>query len=700
MRKFAFIFYMFMAFMSLEYELSLSDDCPNCFAISQFNGGNNYNYYQQQQQQQSPYYPQTNRDQRQYESAINLQYLHPPQNNYGHLHHQQQHQHNHQPQIHSSLLKPAPQPQQPPSLSPPKYRPIIMAYHPRVNNRHMPFFTRNSDHLLDDNPTNSNEESDSIIMDDNDQTNTDDTEQHQNQQQQQQQQQQLHQQLQSFVRIPQKSVRQKISSDHQYWPPLINHTFGNIPENFATTTTTTLPPPPIYSLDDYEEEFQNHDMMYTATSSSLSPSPSPSSTTTTTVKPNYRPRPVSVRLPTTSPRPSLLAKNNAEQQFSSSSSSSDHQTNSNNRILSQVENPIDSNNIENINLENNNNGGSGRYGAGQFKPRRNGPGRQRRRQRTTTTSSTTTTSTTTTTTTEQPYYDYGDYYDYDQDDYDDDDYDYLATTTTTTTTTRRPRDRHNHHRGRGHRRRGGGRRRYHHHHHHHRDDDIELLPHRKQQEPLKPTEPSTTTTTTTLSPNYKPRPDGRIIDYNADPNFPYELKGADLTDYPFYISIPETDFNCKGRHDGYYANIDLKCQVYHHCAIGHQRYDFLCPNYTLFDQTTFTCRFINTVDCDASENHYKRNNDLYVQSTTNGPNNLYGSYNHPPPQSSSSSTPPPVKPPASSSSSSNNHDHLQTSGSDSSSSQSPNNNNDDDDNYRPNQLPLLRLNKRPQQHIN
>ena len=41
-----------------------------------------------------------------------------------------------------------------------------------------------------------------------------------------------------------------------------------------------------------------------------------------------------------------------------------------------------------------------------------------------------------------------------------------------------------------------------------------------------------------------------------------ELKGADLTNYPFYISVPEKiDFECKGRHDGYYTNIDLHCQV-------------------------------------------------------------------------------------------------------------------------------------------
>lgn len=55
-----------------------------------------------------------------------------------------------------------------------------------------------------------------------------------------------------------------------------------------------------------------------------------------------------------------------------------------------------------------------------------------------------------------------------------------------------------------------------------------------------------------------------------------------------------------------------RAQIYHHCAVGN-RYDFLCPNYTLFDQTTFTCRFINTVDCTNSAKHFDRNNALYVE---------------------------------------------------------------------------------------
>ncbi|KAI1303125.1 hypothetical protein HDE_02386 [Halotydeus destructor] len=188
-----------------------------------------------------------------------------------------------------------------------------------------------------------------------------------------------------------------------------------------------------------------------------------------------------------------------------------------------------------------------------------------------------TAATTTTTTTMAP-----DNYDYYEDEYEDE----------ITTTTARPKRRRGGRRGQG----------------------------RRRTTPSTTTTSTEPTTTTTLSPGYRPRADGRIIDFLADPNFPFELKGTDLTDYPFYIRVPDSlaiSFSCQKRRDGYYANIDLHCQIYHHCAVGH-RYDFLCPNYTLFDQTTFTCRFVNTVDCPKSETHYKLNHDLYVFSDENG----------------------------------------------------------------------------------
>ena len=135
---------MFMIFMTLKNECLCDDDCHNCFAISQYYNHHNGNHYQSY-----PISVINNPDQRQYESSVNYQYMHPSQNdggtlNYGHHHHhhqnyqqqlqsQQQQQQPQQPQqqqqIHSSLLsKPLPPPPQPP---PPQYRPIIMAYHPR-----------------------------------------------------------------------------------------------------------------------------------------------------------------------------------------------------------------------------------------------------------------------------------------------------------------------------------------------------------------------------------------------------------------------------------------------------------------------------------------------------------------------------------------------------------------------------------------
>ncbi|KAJ8962730.1 hypothetical protein NQ318_001128 [Aromia moschata] len=46
-------------------------------------------------------------------------------------------------------------------------------------------------------------------------------------------------------------------------------------------------------------------------------------------------------------------------------------------------------------------------------------------------------------------------------------------------------------------------------------------------------------------------------------------------------------------------------KVYHHCLFG-TRYDFLCANYTAFDQKTFICHFASEVDCAHSKNFWHR----------------------------------------------------------------------------------------------
>nr|CAD7424448.1 unnamed protein product [Timema monikensis] len=123
------------------------------------------------------------------------------------------------------------------------------------------------------------------------------------------------------------------------------------------------------------------------------------------------------------------------------------------------------------------------------------------------------------------------------------------------------------------------------------------------------------------------------LDYIHDPNLPRELNGYNLTDYPFFDRVPEViDFKCDGLHDGFYASVTYKCQVYHHCLYG-TRYDFLCANFTAFDQRTFICHFASEVDCINSPKFFKRNEALYKETTSTSTTTIA-----PPP-------PPPTQPP-------------------------------------------------------
>jgi zinc finger CCCH domain-containing protein 13 len=64
---------------------------------------------------------------------------------------------------------------------------------------------------------------------------------------------------------------------------------------------------------------------------------------------------------------------------------------------------------------------------------------------------------------------------------------------------------------------------------------------------------------TTLKANFTGNPQ---IDYKFDPNLPRELNGLNLSDYPFYSLVPTNiNFNCNGLTDGFYANVEHKCQV-------------------------------------------------------------------------------------------------------------------------------------------
>lgn len=102
-----------------------------------------------------------------------------------------------------------------------------------------------------------------------------------------------------------------------------------------------------------------------------------------------------------------------------------------------------------------------------------------------------------------------------------------------------------------------------------------------------------------------------------------------LSTYPFIDSMPAEEdigFDCEDKINGFYASIKFSCQVrrrtwprnieietkicirfqiYHHCLYG-IRSDFICANFTAFDQKTFICHFASEVDCKNSYKYWNR----------------------------------------------------------------------------------------------
>ena len=82
--------------------------------------------------------------------------------------------------------------------------------------------------------------------------------------------------------------------------------------------------------------------------------------------------------------------------------------------------------------------------------------------------------------------------------------------------------------------------------------------------------------------------EGRAQDTNIEklvehvPDLPGE-------DYPIFHLPPDTSFLCELQPvEGYYADPEADCQLYHVCSDGgdgiYTKFDFLCPNGTLFNQ--------------------------------------------------------------------------------------------------------------------
>lgn len=100
--------------------------------------------------------------------------------------------------------------------------------------------------------------------------------------------------------------------------------------------------------------------------------------------------------------------------------------------------------------------------------------------------------------------------------------------------------------------------------------------------------------------------DNQEGDYSAIPGEP------DI-DYPILSEIPETSFDCaQQQYPGYYADVEARCQVFHVCAFNNTRkFDFLCPNGTIFSQEFLVCVWWNQFDCASAPGLFANNANLY-----------------------------------------------------------------------------------------
>uniref|UniRef100_A0AAG5DCX3 Chitin-binding type-2 domain-containing protein n=1 Tax=Anopheles atroparvus TaxID=41427 RepID=A0AAG5DCX3_ANOAO len=90
------------------------------------------------------------------------------------------------------------------------------------------------------------------------------------------------------------------------------------------------------------------------------------------------------------------------------------------------------------------------------------------------------------------------------------------------------------------------------------------------------------------------------------------LVGRPGIDFPVLTQIPRTVFDCKNHGNGYFADLETRCQVFHICDEG-KKISFLCPNGTIFRQLDLICDWWFKVDCAATPNHYAESTEMLTQ---------------------------------------------------------------------------------------
>ncbi|XP_052894320.1 uncharacterized protein LOC128301744 [Anopheles moucheti] len=98
----------------------------------------------------------------------------------------------------------------------------------------------------------------------------------------------------------------------------------------------------------------------------------------------------------------------------------------------------------------------------------------------------------------------------------------------------------------------------------------------------------------------------------ADMNSYQGLVGRPGIDFPVLTHIPKTIFDCKSHGNGYFADLETRCQVFHICD-DRKKISFLCPNGTIFRQLDLICDWWFKVDCAATPNHFAESTEMLTQ---------------------------------------------------------------------------------------
>ncbi|KAH6940822.1 hypothetical protein HPB50_007947 [Hyalomma asiaticum] len=66
---------------------------------------------------------------------------------------------------------------------------------------------------------------------------------------------------------------------------------------------------------------------------------------------------------------------------------------------------------------------------------------------------------------------------------------------------------------------------------------------------------------------------------------------AAATQPPPPLQLPDVKFSCQDRTTGYYADVELRCSVFHYCGAQGDRYSFVCPPKSTFNQRLLMCDY-------------------------------------------------------------------------------------------------------------